>query len=51
MQQRLMQLSTEDRTKLINGISTEAAYVLKKILPDSPLVEMLISVKTKFSNF
>jgi hypothetical protein len=51
VQQRFAQLSIEEQAKLINGISIDAAHILKKLLPDSPFVNMLVTVKSKFPNF
>jgi hypothetical protein len=41
-------LSLADKAKLINGISMEAAHILKKILPDSPAIDALITTKSNF---
>jgi hypothetical protein len=49
LQPILDQLTLEEKAKLINGISMEAAHILKKILPNSPVVDMLITTKSRFS--
>jgi Mg/Co/Ni transporter MgtE len=48
VQSRIEQLSLADKAKLINGISMEAAHILKKILPDSPAIDALITTKSNF---
>ena len=47
IQSKLAELSLADRAKLINGISMEAALILKKILPDSPILDALIATKSR----
>lgn len=51
LSEALQRLTPEERQQLINGISPEAALVLKKILPNNQLIDTLIRLKTGFSNF
>lgn len=49
--ENLKKLTPQETQQLINGISPEAAAILKKIIPDSPLIDMLVQIKAGFSNF
>lgn len=42
---RLNTLSQEQRQTLINGISFEAAEIIKYLIPNSPLIDQLLQVK------
>jgi hypothetical protein len=50
LEPQVSQLTIEEKAKLINGINMEAAQILKKILPNNPMVDMLITVKSRLSN-
>ena len=50
LQPQLDQLTVEDKAKLISGISMEAAQILKKMLPNSPMIDMLIAIKSRITN-
>jgi hypothetical protein len=47
----LQKLTPQEKLDLVNGITAEAALILKKLLPDNPAVDMLVKLKTGFSNF
>ncbi len=47
LEPQVSQLTIEEKAKLISGISMEAAQILKKILPNNPMVDMLITVKSR----
>lgn len=44
---RLNTLSTEQRQTLIDGISLEAAEIIKYLLPNSPFVDQILQSKQK----
>jgi hypothetical protein len=47
----LQKLTPQERQLLIEGISPQAAIILKKIFPDNAAIDMLTRMKTGFSNF
>jgi hypothetical protein len=47
----LQKLTPQERQSLVEGISPQAAIILKKIFPDNAAIDMLIRMKTGFSNF
>ena len=45
VQANLNTLTSDERLRLIQGISLEAAQILKKVMPDNIFVDMLIQYK------
>jgi hypothetical protein len=42
-------LSVQEKTKLVNGINREAVDIVKKMFPESQLVQQLSELKKQFS--
>jgi hypothetical protein len=49
--ENLQKLTPQEKLELVNGITAEAALILKKIFPESKAIDMLVKLKTGFSNF
>ena len=47
----LQKLTPQERQLLIEGISPQAAAILKKLFPNNTAIDMLLKLKTGFSNF
>ena len=42
-------LSVQEKTKLVNGINREAVDIVKKMFPESQIVQQLSELKNQFS--
>jgi hypothetical protein len=47
----VQRLTPQERQQLVEGISPQAAAILKKLFPNNAAIDMLLKLKTGFSNF